>query len=361
MAQNRVFWAVEAVGFAPLGSQTFTAAHGVQNVNITTSFNLTPVFQLGQSRIYENLEDIPNVEITMEKVLDGYPLLYHLATRGAPSATLLGRANTQCIVGLSIFPDTNDSASGAPINNVTSSGLYVSSSSFTFGSDGPFTESLTLVGNHRVWRTSTTFSGGFNNTDVPLALTYGSGGIQRRQNMLFDAISTVGLDSNGQCNATPALPCTILPPDVTGISSSGTNNKVAGTNNYQCSINSINVSVNLGRDAINELGHKVPYYRFMNLPVEVTTEIEITSKSGDGVSATEEGIYANGANTRLATIKIATQEGTFIDLGTQNRLSNISLTGGDTGGGNQTITYSFSTYNDYAVYHDQDPTGGLAA
>lgn len=362
MAQNRVFWAVEAVGFAQLGSQTFTAAHGVQSVGITTSFNLTPVFELGQSRVYENLEDIPNVEVTMEKVLDGYPLLYHLATRGAVSATLFGRANSQCIVGLSIFPDTNDSASGQPVAQVNMSGLYVSSHSMQFSADGNFTESITCVGNDKIYKfpNATTFSGGFTNNDVPLSLTYGSGGIQRRQHFLFTPTGITTLDSNGQANASPTLPCSILPPDVPGISSSGTNELVPGTQNYKCSITNISVSVDLGREAINELGHKSPYYRFMTLPVEVQTTIEIVSKSGDWISATENGIYANNANTRLSTIKIATREGTFIDLGPQNRLSNVSITGGDTGGGNQTISYSFSTFNDYTVYHDQDPTGGLA-
>lgn len=364
MPQNRVFWAVEAVGFAQLGSHTYTAAHGVQSVGITTTFNLTPVFQLGQSRVYENIEDIPDVEVTMEKVLDGYPLLYHLATRGASSATLLGRANSQCTVALSIFPDTNDSASGAPVAQVTMSGLYVSSSSFSFPADGNFTESLTLVGNEKLWRTpaQATFSGGFTNTDRPLALTQDSGGIQRRENLLFGLGYAFGApDINSQVNASASAPCTILPRDITGISASGTNELVPGTQNYKVSIQNITVTASLGREAINELGHKAPYYRFIGLPVEVTTEIEAISKSGDWISVAEAGSLSNGNNTYVNTIKIATQEGTFIDLGTENRLSNSSITGADTGGGNQTTSYSYSTYNDYTVLHDQDPTGGLAA
>lgn len=361
MAQNRVFWAVQAVGFAPLGSETFTAARGVQSVGVTAQFNLSPVQQLGQSRIYENIEDIPNVEIQMQKVLDGFPLLYHLATKGSPSATLFGRSNTQCIVALPIFPDTNDSASGAPVSTMVSSGLYVSSSSFAFPADGNFTESITLVGNEMTWKsTGATFSGGFDNNESPLALTYGSGGVQNRKNFLFDFTGISTYDSNDQINATPALPCSVLHPDLPGISASGTNNKVAGTNNYLCSIQNVSVSVNLGREAINELGHRIPYYRFMNVPVEVTSEFEVISKSGFWVSASETGQYANGANTREGTIKIATTDGTFIDLGTKNRLSNISQNGGDTGGGNQSLSFTFVTNNDYTVYHDQDPTGALA-
>lgn len=363
MPQNRVWWAVEAVGFAQLGSQTYTAAHGVQSVGVTTNFNLDPVQEIGQSRIYENLENIPDVEVTMEKVLDGYCPLYLLATAGSTSATLFGRSNTRSTVAMTIFPDTYDSASGVAVAQLQCSGLYVSSAGYTFPADGRFTENVTLVGNEKLWKNSSavTFSGGFNNQDQPLALTYDSGGIQRRQHMLFDYTGITTTDSNGALNSTTAKKCTILPRDIAGISNSGTNELVTGTTNYQCSIQSIRTSVDFGREALFELGHFAPYYRYMNVPVNVTTEVEVISKSGDMVSATEGGVYSNYRNTRLATIKLATRDGLFIDLGTQNRLSNISIGGGDTGGAFQTITYSFLTTNDFTVTHAQDVTGALAA
>lgn len=362
MAQNRVYWAAEAVGFATLGSNIYTAAKGVQSCGITTAFNLTPVFELGQSAVYQLLEDIPDVQISMEKVLDGSPILYHLATKGSPSADLFGRSATRSSIAFSIFPDIQQSASGTPTATMTASGVYVSASSFSCPVDGPAKESITLVGNNKVWSsTNSTFSGGFLNTDSPFALTNGSGGIQRRQNILFDPTLVVGLDINGQMNATSATKCTILPPDVAGVTTSGTNVYNAALGAYGAAVQSINISANLGREAIYELGHKAPYYRFMNVPVEVTTEIEVISRSGDFMSGTEAGIYANGNNTRQSTIKLATQEGLFIDLGTKNQCNNVSIGGGDTGGGNQTITYSFITYNYYTVTHPQDPTGGLAA
>lgn len=363
MPQNRLWWAVEAVGFAQQGSQTYTAAHGVQSVGVTTNFNLDPVFELGQSRIYENLENIPDVEISMEKVLDGYPLLYHLGTAGAPSATLFGRANQRPAIALSLWPDTNDSASGVVVSQLTCSGMYPSSASYQFPADGRFSENVTFVGNNKLWRvpSAATFSGGFNNNDVPLALTYDSGGIQRRQHFLFDFAGITTRDSNNQVNATTSIKCSILPPDVAGISTSGTNELQTGTTNRKCHITNISTSVDLGREALFELGQYGPYYRYMNVPVQVTTDIEIISLSGDWVSATEAGVFSNYRNTRLSTIKLATTDGLFIDLGTQNRLSNINIGGGDTGGANQTITYTFTTYNDFTVTHPQDPTGALAA
>lgn len=362
MTQQRVWWAVESVGFATLGSQTYIAAHGVQSVGVTTTFNLEPVFELGQSAIYENIENIPDVEVTLEKVLDGFPLLYHLATKGSATATLFGRANSRSTLALTIFPDTNDSASGVAIAQVDFSGLYVSNIGYTFPVDGNFTESLTLVGNNKVWKSpaNVTFSGGFLNTEIPLALTYSSGGVQRRQDILFDYTGISTVDTNSQINSSASVPCCVLPADVAGISTSGTNELVAGTTNYQCSITNIAVSADLGRDAIYELGHKAPYYRFMTVPVQVNTTIDIINKSGDWVSATEAGVYGNGDNTRKSTIKIATREGTFIDLGTSNRLSNLTIGGSSTGGENGTLSYSFQTYNFMTVLHDQDPTTALA-
>ena len=82
-ANNRIFYACQLVGLSEMGTvptdlhSKSTAAHGVQSVGITTNFNLEQAFELGQIQIYENIEGLPDVEVTLEKVLDGYPLLYH--------------------------------------------------------------------------------------------------------------------------------------------------------------------------------------------------------------------------------------------------------------------------------------------
>lgn len=353
MPNKRIYFACSLPGFAQDGSQSFTAAHGVQSVGVTTSFATEPVFELGQVKIYENIENIPDVEVQMEKVQDGYPMLWHLATKGASGFDLAARSNAKCSVAFSLFPDTNNSASGAPTAELYMSGLYASAHSMRIPVEGNVSESITLIGNHKRWRTSAVFSGNFDNTDRPMNVTYGSGGIQRRENVVFTP--TVGtLDANNQVNASSTNVFTVLPPDVAGISASGTNEITSG-GEYSCSIQNINVSVNLGRDQILELGRKSPYFRYVTFPVEVTSEIEIISKSGDWVSAQEVGAYTDGANTRSATIKVGLTDGTFINLGTENRLTNVNMSGGDTGGGNQNITYSFSTYNDYTINHPQAP------
>lgn len=346
---NRLFWACEAVGFATDGSESFTKAHGVQSVGVTTTFNLEPVFELGEIKLYQNIENIPDVEMTMQKVLDGYPPLYTLATQGALSASLTGRGNKRCAVALSLFPDTNNSASGVPVAQLVCSGMFPSSLSYTFPVEGNCTEDMTMVGNNAIWKGSDfSFSGGFNNDDEPLALTYGSGGVQRRQHVRFTQLANT-VDANGQVNATKAQPSTILPPDVAGINSSGINPYVNGV--YGAHVQNITCSVDLGRDAIYELGRRGPYFRYITFPVQVTTEIEIISISGSWVSANQDA-----DNVTERTIKVSTTDGLFLDLGLKNVLSNVAIGGGDTGGANQTITYTYSTYNDFTVQHDQDPT-----
>ena len=148
MANNRIFYACQQVGLLPDGDRTnnFAAIHGVQSVGITTNFNLSQVFELGQISIYENIEDIPDVEVSMTKVMDGTPPMYCLATRGASTPSLSGRQNQKSVFALGIWPDTNDSANGTPHSQVECSGMFVSSLSYNFPLEDNFTEDVTLVG-----------------------------------------------------------------------------------------------------------------------------------------------------------------------------------------------------------------------
>lgn len=351
MANNRLFYAVQALGIAPDGSSTFTRTNGVQSLGITTTFDLQQVFELGQLAIYENIEDIPDIEVTAEKVLDGFCPLYLLSTQGAGSSTLSGRSTKKCIAAVSFYSDQQDSASGTPLSQVTMSGLFSQSVGYTFPVDAPCTENITWVGNHKLWRSGNfTFSGGYNNTDVPV----GSGGIARRENVRF-IYSNSTLDANGMVSQVDA---TVLPRDLPGISASGTN--IRGADGFMfCKVQNISCSTDLGREELFELGTKTTYFRFVTFPTEVTTDIEIISLSGDFISGTEGGIYGDGNNTRDQSIRVATDEGLRLNLGTKNRLQSVSQGGGDAGGGNVTLTYSYRNFNDFQVMHTADIDAAL--
>lgn len=153
----RIFYAIQQITFAREGqliddATKFTAGNGVQSVGITTTFNLEQAFELGQLAIYENIEGIPDIEVTIEKVLDGFAPIYCLATRGASATTLTGRQNTKTTALLSIYRDTAVSTNldADRVSACYMSGLYVSSVAYTFPVEGNSTESVTLVGNNKI-------------------------------------------------------------------------------------------------------------------------------------------------------------------------------------------------------------------
>ena len=357
MANNRIYYAIQQV---TLGTGS-VPVHGLQSVGLTTNFNLEQVFELGQLSIYQNVENIPEIEVTLNKVLDGYPLLYVLATEAgtgintglvATSPDLAGRQNARADMSLSIYNDTVTKVGGnSSFANVRCSGMYVSSVSYTFPVDGNFTEDVTLVGNDKIWSTvAVTGDASFDNDDEPLS----NEGINRRQHLQMT-----------QCR---------FPTQIPGVNASGLNTQLGSGSGHNVHFQSITVSTDLGRESIFELGTMVPYHRYVTFPVEVTSEFEVIATSGDGISATESGYYYGdysyngtyavaGGETNCEArfnlldqkIYLETCEGTKIYLGTKNKLSSVNYTGGDTGGGNVTITYSYSNFNDFVVAH----SGGL--
>ena len=372
---KRIFYACQAVGFeAPHDTGATTGIlHGVQSVGVTTNFNLEQAFELGQIQIYENIEGLPEVEVTMEKVLDGYPLLYTSVTAGAGSAqvasnnSLVNRSAERANIFLGIYDATSDVVgSGTGIQaEVFISGAFINSVSYTLPVDGNCTESVTLVANDKTWSTSAT--AGVNGTpvlanataqaefdgdtdgkgdDIPKNNQSGSfnGGIQRRENIdMANCIIPYSVIKAADADH-PAI----------GAYTASSGNNVSGSANI-AHIQSITISSDFGREDINELGKKTPYFRAANFPIEVTCEIEVIATEGDWVTAFEAGDPANvgtvneGNNTPEEVIKIALDDGTTFDLGTKNRLSSVSYGGGDAGGGNATMTFSYTTFNDLAV------------
>lgn len=339
-ANKRLYFAVYAAGFAQVGSNSFTEVHGLQSIGVTTRFNLEQVFEIGQISIYQNVENVPDVEVTMEKVLDGNPLLYHLGTTGSSSATLTGRSNVKSTIGISYYSDVQDSASGTPLQQTVISGVFPSSLTYSSQIQGPTTESVTFVGNNQSWLTSAfTFQPSFTNTDAPIS---GSG-------VVFHQHINFGNNSDGTSSR--------IPTDIPGISSSGYNEKVA--DEFGSHIQSVRVSTNLGRDQLLELGRRGPYHRYVNFPIEVRTDFEVYCQKGHGVTALE----AATSNIVDQRIYLQWTDGTKINLGTANKLQSVTETGGNASqnGGNRTLTFSYVNYNDMTVTHPRDTTLSLRA
>jgi hypothetical protein len=347
MANDRIFYACQGVGISDndILNPTIRPVHGVQSIGITTSFNLEQAFELGQLEIYENIEALPDVEVTLEKVLDGYPLIWHLATTGVNPFTansLTARAKTRCDLRLGIYDESFENISDSdalPTVEVYCSGMYLSSVSYSFPIDGNSTESVTLVGNTKVWfdaandsrKLTAAIVNSFDGTDVPAALAAGNGGIQRREDINLSA--------------------SIFPDSIEGVAG----NVAGNANNNGVHIQSVTISTDFNREDLFELGSKAPYARPAGFPIEVTCDIETTAVSGDYIFAYEEGLPAynggvnQGNNTAEESIFIQTRSGYQFNLGSKNRLSSVTYGGGDAGGGNVTCTYSYSNFNSLQI------------
>lgn len=360
-SNKRIFYACQGVAIANMGTATWgtgNMVHGVQSISTNTSFNPEEAFELGQIEIYENIEGTPDVEVTLEKAIDGYPLIYHMASTGvsggSPSSSgLTGRSKEQCDLRLGIYPEANNNIAGhgaAPEVEVYFSGLYVGSVSYTIPVDGFCTENVTLQGNNKRWlktgqKITSTMAADFDGEDAPLAQGVpgsASGGIQRREDVLME-------DS-------------IFPVSIDGTSGSGIGNAYANGNagwaagsGLVIHLQSITVSTDFSREDTFELGRKTPYYRPAAFPIEVTTEIEAITVSGDFVDAFEDGnpnlfgTIASGDNTSEEKIFVRLRDGHAFDMGAKNRLTGCTYGGGDATGGNVATNYSYTNFNDLDV------------
>lgn len=347
MPNNRIYYAIQAVKMKPCqtndGGTSYTYAgtervlRGIQSIGITSNFNLEQVYQLGQVELYDQVEEVPDIEVTLSKAIDGGRLVYNIANDGSTYGSSDGKnlselTNRRCDLALGIWDDTRFITSGSATYYVVCTGMYVSAVTYNFVTDGNLSEDVTLVGNHKKW--GLTSGGGITSFTSGIGTTAETKRIARRWSLSREN--------------------TTLP--------SGTGGGIKGTWGSGLHVNSMTLSTTLGREAINELGRRSPYYRYVTFPVEVTAEFEVTATEGDNVDAddfeTQTGCEAAKAtNLRDHTIKVVVCDanvtpaatGYVIDLGTKNKLTSVNYTGGDTGGGNATVTYSYQTFNFFTV------------
>lgn len=398
---NRVFYATQGVAVGDMGATSVVDSwqpgdgalngddklmimHGLQSIGVTTNFNLEQIFELGQLSLYENFEEIPDIEVTFEKILDGYTLVYHAGTATATNATLTGRAAPRADIRMVIGYDTSDEIVAGGTNSGVAelycSGVYISSASYSIGTDGNFTESTTFVGNDKQWLTDSDAGGlltdsngvidsAFATTvfgnDTPVGV---ANSVLRRQNLVT---GSTGKEHNSTAFRT-VVPSFIEGGTIGAVGVSGdpggtglNSNATYITTDAGPYLQSASVSVDLGRENIQQLGKKAPYYRYVTFPVDVTCDIEVVAVGGDNIDAYEEGYPTAGtganagvpAGKNLAdhSIQFVLDDSTVLQLGNKNKLTSVSYGGGDAGGGNATVSYSFTNSNDLVVLHSGDP------
>ena len=354
---KRLYYAAYGVGIAKntsAGTVGYTTGwipvSGLQSVGIDTTFNLDTVFQLGELELFDQPENLPSVECTMEQVLCGATLLSSLGTQGATTGTLVGRfSNEQCNIAVGFWQDTvsvmgtGTGYAALPSGTCIMSGMYVNSINFNMPVDGNFTHSVTFVGNNKLWvlntGVGTTSPTGFFNPNN-FGANVDSTGVRRRYNWN----PTGSILPRSLVGVRPIAAIGNLP--ASGQSATGEDG------GYLPRIQSIQISTDFGRPEIFQLGRRAPYARYIDFPVEVTTTFEIINRAGDRVSAIE-----STANLTDEPIIIGLNDGTLFDMGLKNKLTSVSDTGGDTGGGNRTTTFTYTTYNTLYIRDPKDIAG----
>lgn len=323
---NRIIYALQNVAIDGLQNGAYTFMKGIQSLSTSTNFNLTEVFQMGQLGIYQQIEGVPDIEMTLSKALDGSALMYCVATSGN-NVNLVTASSRQFDVVLGLWDSAvfNDST-GEPSNMVMFSGCNVASIGYNLSVDGPFTEDMSIQSNNKIWYNNCNrYTGELSLQSWPTAYTGdtpdAAAGVQNIGN--FDRANST-IPSN-------------IPEGNT-------------------KIQSIGISCDFGLEPLSALGSLVPYAREASFPIEVTCDIEVISTGGDLVSATESGCDPDAtaqcdvvSNLTNQTIVIQTCDGTKIDLGTANKLSSVQYGGADTAGGNASTTFSYSNFNDLLV------------
>lgn len=302
MANQRIFYACHAV------SVQGTTVQGTQSVSVNTNYNLEQVHQLGRIAIYDNITVDPEVEITITKALDGHSSIWKLATGGGKiDANANDRANIILGVG-----DETANVLGANLSSITMTGCFVNSVNYTIPVDGNFTEEVTFVGSHKV-------AGGAAAAPISANPTVN---VLRRQNF----------NKNGST----------LPADISGKK-----------------LSQITISADFGREKMFALGEYSPFHRFVNFPLEVTASFDVI-QNGDagsnlaGLDFDEEhdNCQAIPFDKRTIIIQLCDNNGNntySFNLGTGCSLQSVSYSGGDTGGGNVTETYTYITYNELDI------------
>jgi len=233
--------------------------------------------------------------------------------------------------------------------------MYLSSFNYTFPVDGNATEEVTLVGNSKLWNTGTIPGVQTNNFNAGTMFAPNAdiGGINPSQNS--------GIVRRQYLNVLGST----LPTGNGGI-------RTPNGSNVLPHVQNITISADLGRESINQLGKFGPYCRYATFPIEVTSEFEIIAQDGDGVDVNDFkgdvfcGVLRKNLVYKSITLAVCDDNHTndtntmTFNLGNKNTLTSINYTGGDTGGGNATVSYSFRNFNDFSITANGSYQSGVA-
>lgn len=283
---NRIFYACQAVAI------NGATVNGAQSVGITTSFDLEPVFQLGQIKPVDILNISPNVEVTLTRALTSQ----NATVWSGDFITNVGQANkTICIaIGDDTAPLLTSSSA-----QIFCTGAGISGVTYTFPVDGIFTEEVTFVAQHK---------------------QIGGCGI-----VVSEDTTSKAKTRQHYGGGAPSL-----------VTNAG-------------NLTNITISTSVGRENLFKLGQYQSYHNYANLPAEVSVEFEVSATTVDGIALATAGSCSSPTGGAFDEQNIVLNICGKTFTMEKCKLSNVSYGGGDTSGGNATITFSYTTYNSLTV------------
>lgn len=297
---NRVYFAGSAV---VIGT---TTVQGAQSMGLTINYTLEQAFQLGRLSLVDNI--ITNGEATFSatKNLDGNATMLSLFAGNAGGSNDVGTlaAATQNITLHSNSSDADTAASSGI--TTTLSGAYLSSVGYNFPSDGWCTEEISFVSSNKGYGTAT--------TSAPASTT---------KSVAYRHHVSVFFDGNEDT-----------------------------TKNYT----NVSVNTDISREDMFKLGNLQPYYKYANFPFEVTVEMTVANTTVDQTQVNLDALPGCAPQAQGSTIKIdvcdvngSSADAKYSVVVSGAVLSAVSQDGGDTGGGNASTTYTYTSYNELLV------------
>ena len=338
MASNRVYYAVQRATLTRCDSAGATSITGadaettaypamassmIQSVGISSSLDYEQIFELGRLQIFQNVEGIPSVEVTVERALAindvqaaidaTYPqgTMWHLAGNSTTAAAAQ-RFNLD-------MQTAADEGTLSAEGFVRCTGLYMSNYTLNFNLEGASTESATFVGNDIKWSTGSI---------TPVASLSASAAIQSY---------TAHPDANS------------------GVLDRKT---FTGGDLDISKLQSATFSVSMDREDLLQLGSKTPYFRAASFPVETTLELEyLATKDANGYTINENALNSG------CDVGAGISSGDHIKAGNRTfkfgamNWTGSSYSGGDAGGGNATISFNYQGFNflEIGTNTDYDP------
>jgi hypothetical protein len=353
VAQKRVFYPCQGVlflerndntGNQDIGTATFLT--GVQNVGVNGSLPSSSLADLGRFQRRWKFDNVGQREfsITIERYLNkgddtfyktnSYSseyttnhLLYHnnLGVQGNLNSSNKSLKNYDIVI---IYgPDDQDRLdTNNSLTNVTYRNCLITNLSYEFSVDGYVTESITLISKRADYNAAGSYT-------LPVESAPQDGNVVKRQDIDFAE--------------------TVLPDEAENIFKDA----VTDTENGQAIIGlqSISIEMSVNYEELDDVGvvrgadtiGEDNLWKFVSVPVEISCSFTGISRAMyplDNMEV-EDVKFPNDKIIKIVADSI--DNGFYIwDLGKKNYLDSISVSGGDTGGGNVELTLSYR--NDYS-------------